>query len=514
VVGVDELDVAKADGDFIYRIHSDGSTLSVLKRAPIGEAAVVENLPLNEFDPAGLFVTATKVILIGNSFPSVSPPEIHVLLYSRGSGGTLTPTGERKIDGMVTGARMIGEMLHLVAELYVEPFGGSDGVSSPSSEEALPASSFGADSPSKLCGCTDVLYEPRTADDEEHLPTLNSLVGVLSMNVEDPTASPTGEWVAMNSASTIYASASNLFVASYGWDGVLPIHQFALSDGSSPTKYVGTALVNGYLLSQFSMDESDGIFRVATTEPPAIEPLFFNGERVAASSPPETWANGVTTFRLNGGDPEPIGKLTGFGNGEQIFAVRFVGDVGYVVTFRQTDPLFTIDLSDPAAPGLRGELVMPGYSAYLHPIADGYLLGVGQKGDENGTLGLGMQMSIFDVRDLDHPILAHTIVIGEGYVDSEVLRDAKAFRFIPEHNLAVLPVSLGTETGERFQIYNVSPASGFSLAGESVFARQTGWSLGNRSFFHNGEISLVGGGELVLRNATAPAINDNWITIE
>ena len=121
------------------------------------------------------------------------------------------------------------------------------------------------------------------------------------------------------------------------------------------------------------------------------------------------------------------GQVDGLGKDEQIYSVRFLGDVGYVVTFRQTDPFFTIDLSDPTDPVVRGELKIPGYSAYLHPVDDGLLLGVGQDATDEGQV-LGTQLSLFDVSDPQDPQRIDTLQIG-GY--SEVEWDHKAFLYWP-----------------------------------------------------------------------------------
>ena len=144
----------------------------------------------------------------------------------------------------------------------------------------------------------------------------------------------------------------------------------------------------GTLLNQFSLSEDKGVLRAATT-------IGFGAEAESK----------VTT--LTAGDRRLVqrGQVGGLGRGERIYAVRFIGDVGYVVTFRETDPLYTVDLCDPPGPRVRGELKIPGYSAYLHPVADDLLLGVGQEATEDGRVQ-GLQFSLFDVSDLARPVRA------------------------------------------------------------------------------------------------------------
>ena len=132
----------------------------------------------------------------------------------------------------------------------------------------------------------------------------------------------------------------------------------------------------------------------------------------------------MTTLAQQDGTLVQLGQVGGLGRGEQIYAVRFVGDVGYVVTFRRTDPLFTIDLSDPAAPRLRGELELLGYSAYLHPLGDGRLLGIGQSATAEGRR-TGAQATLFDVSDLDAPRVTSQVDLPSGWSDVE--QDHHAF---------------------------------------------------------------------------------------
>ncbi|MGD2100773.1 MAG: beta-propeller domain-containing protein [Acidimicrobiia bacterium] len=237
---------------------------------------------------------------------------------------------------------------------------------------------------------------------------------------------------------TVYASTENLYVATQNWqtwafvsgveedqpDGpTTEIHKFDISD-PRVTDYVASGSVAGYLLSQFAMDEHEGVLRVASTTTPW-----------GWGSGPDSESR-VTILGEVGGNLVEVGKIVGLGETEQIYSVRFLGDVGYVVTFRQTDPLYTIDLSNPRAPRLAGELKIPGYSAYLHPLGDGLLMGVGQDATETGR-GLGSQVSIFDVSDPSDPERVDTFTLSKGS-NSEVEYDHHAFLYWD--GLVVIPV--------------------------------------------------------------------------
>ena len=165
--------------------------------------------------------------------------------------------------------------------------------------------------------------------------------------------------------------------------------------------------------------------------------------RVVSTESPAWWGSGgetesfLTTLRPSGGNLVQVGRVGGLGKGERVYSVRFAGDTGYVVTFRQVDPLFTLDLSRPEQPRVLGELKIPGYSAYLHPIGDDLLLGVGQDVDEKSGRPLGTQLSIFDVSDLRKPTRLHTQHLGQGWSEAE--HDHHAFLFWPRTGLVMIP---------------------------------------------------------------------------
>ena len=234
---------------------------------------------------------------------------------------------------------------------------------------------------------------------------------------------------------TVYASKDALYVGLEKWspepDSADPLpgdstqlHKFDTSDPDS-TSYSAGGRVAGHLLNQFSMSEEEGVLRVATT-------------RSGGSEPGQESESGVVTLAERDGALAQLGRVDGLGRGERILAVRFLGDVGYVVTFRRIDPLYTIDLSRPAAPRVAGELKIPGYSAYLHPVGDGLLLGVGQDATSDGRVQ-GTQVSLFDVSDPANPTRLHQRTFG-GNGSSEVEWDHHAFLWWPPSKLAVLPI--------------------------------------------------------------------------
>ena len=261
----------------------------------------------------------------------------------------------------------------------------------------------------------------------------------------------------MTDGRIVYASPESLYVATERWadrpspatpltdkNGVLTaIHKF---DISSPqrTQYRGSGTVSGYLLSQWSLSEHRGVLRVVSTESPA----WWGAGRETESF--------LTTLRSAGGALVQAGRIGGLGKGERVYAVRMIGDTGYVVTFRQIDPLYTVDLAVPERPRVLGELKIPGYSAYLHPVGDDLLLGVGQDASEDGR-PLGTQLSLFDVSNLRSPTRLHKEHLGLGWSEAE--SDHHAFLYWPRTGLMVIPFE------QRAVGYRISRGRGIDPAG-------------------------------------------------
>ena len=269
------------------------------------------------------------------------------------------------------------------------------------------------------------------------MPVEDSGFGMLSVLTLDPKRglTPVDSDAVMTSAQTVYASAEGLYVSTPYWSDDTAskpgedfffggrehtmIHRFDISEPYD-TALTGSGEVIGSLLNQFSMSEHDGYLRVASTDHQEQESY-------------------VTVLETKGEELDRVGRVGNLGLGEQIYAVRFMGDTGYVVTFRQIDPLYTLDLADPERPRVLGELKIMGYSAYLHPVGDDLLLGIGQDANEQGQIK-GTQLSLFDVSDLEDPTRLHQMRLGQGS-NSEAEYDHHAFLWWPALKLAVLPVN-------------------------------------------------------------------------
>lgn len=459
--GVDEPDIVKTDGSYLY--IAQNQELAIVSSWPAEELALSSLLDIDGY-PTGMFLNGDTAIVF-------SYDESDEDLYDRTGSGTrmdLVDVSDRaapeivrtiRIEGSVASSRMIDGDVYVVlnsdidvpdeawdlldtVELpevdwdasamvwemaadearetlrpYVESMVGDWDLS-----EILPRYTdelAGEDGePELLHDCTD-LYAP--ADTTRY--------GVLTIAhldlAEDPT---TGEMDAIGLLAegwTVYASQQNLYTATtsyyswWGWDDLeitSDIHKFSLG-GNVPVFYEASGRVPGWLPSQWAMSEYDGYLRLATT-------LWNDTETDEAGTR-------VTVLGQTGENLEEVGSTGGIAPDEDIYGVRMMEEKGYVVTYQQIDPLWTIDLSDPTSPEVVGELEVLGYSSYLHPLDDDHLVAVGMAGDEwGGTTGVAV--NVFDLTDFANPVLLHQHEISassDGWSYSEALWDHHAFTF-------------------------------------------------------------------------------------
>ncbi|KYG08559.1 hypothetical protein BE21_22970, partial [Sorangium cellulosum] len=296
--------------------------------------------------------------------------------------------------------------------------------------------------------------------------TSYGLTQIESIDLADLDEAPASTSI-IGATDTVYSSHDALYVAARSWQAptapsavnastdVTHLHKFDLVADPSQPRYVASGSVPGHILNQFSLDEHNGKLRVSTT---AMVPGT------------ERWTtrNGVFILEAQGAELSRIGAITDLAPGEQIRSTRFIGDRGYVVTFLRVDPLFVLDLSDPESPSVAGELKIPGFSEYMHPLDDGHLLAIGRDGDENGVV-TGLALQIFDVTDPSAPTLLHKESLEGDYTSSEAEYNHKAFTYYGERDVLAFPVvSYDRETGavaSTLELFNVDIAEGFSHLG-------------------------------------------------
>lgn len=240
----------------------------------------------------------------------------------------------------------------------------------------------------------------------------------------------------------VYATAESLYMSvshqrsdmSYWyWDTgaaeASTVHKFRIGQSPSQTAYLGSGVVPGRVLNQFSMDEYQGDLRVATT---------------TGHVPNPDVESTLTVLRMTDNALKTVGQITGIAKTEDIRSVRFDGPRGYLVSFKKTDPLFVLDLSNAAAPAIVGELKIPGFSTYMHLLDAGHLLALGYEGDDHGSFAYfnGIQLQIFDVTNPTQPALVHKKVYGTRGSSSSALTDHLGFTFLSDRGLLTLPMSI------------------------------------------------------------------------
>jgi uncharacterized secreted protein with C-terminal beta-propeller domain len=266
----------------------------------------------------------------------------------------------------------------------------------------------------------------------------SSLVTILTLDLAGSSLADPKPVTVMADAQTIYSDGSSLYLATdQRWRGQplnssqvdtgTTIYQFDTSRPGRPS-FIAGGSVPGYLVNQYAMSSRGGYLRVATT----------SGNSNWEINQAVTSQSGVYVLKPDGDHLSEVGKVEGLGQGEKIYAVRFLDTLAYVVTFKQTDPLYTVDLSDPTRPTVRGELKITGYSSYLHPIDGNRVIGIGQ--DVNARVQAdGTQVSLFDVSNVDNPTRLSVYQIPGAHSNAEY--DPHAFLYWPATGLLVVPLT-------------------------------------------------------------------------
>ncbi|MBO8165374.1 MAG: beta-propeller domain-containing protein [Brevibacillus sp.] len=442
VAGVDEADLVKTDGTYLYRIS--GKRVIVALAAPAEQMKVVSSLSYEgeEFYPAELYVDDKHLVVIGHDEKRVSKPPFHVtstkaIVYDLRDKTNLKQVKEVSIEGQYLSSRKIGSALYLVANKYIDYYW----IMKEKAELPAPVYSDSAEGSEPFpVDYGDIRYFPESIE-----PNYLLIGGI---NLEQPDQ-PIQLSTYLGAGENIYASPKHLYVAVTGYElertflierpaeQKTTLYKFAMDSGK--TEYRGKGEVPGSILNQFSMDEHDGYFRIATTKG-------------------EVWRTDEHTSKNNlyilDESLNITGKIEDIAPGERIYSVRFMGDRGYMVTFKKVDPLFVIDLQDPTKPTILGKLKIPGYSDYLHPYDENHLIGFGKDAveapvensgtDSSATTAYyqGMKVALFDVSDVNHPIEKFSLIIGDRGTDSELLHNHKALLFSKEKNLLAFPITV------------------------------------------------------------------------
>ena len=503
VAGVDESDSVKvADDGYIYQIHNN--QIRVIKGFPIVELSETATIKFADenFYPTGIYVQNGKLVVLGSTWKMLNTPQVQPVVSSKMAvpiggiwwGGYIPQTSQTRafifdmsdhanpksvrnlaIDGDYLDSRRIGDELYFVARTYPRYYMMGSNVKNAflmKTTEMLPTiiDTKKGKTATRTMSVTDVSYLPDFVEPD--------YVVVASLNLQNPDKALTTK-AYLGAGELVYSSLNNLYLSAskYNFDNstadAIPqdivstqIYKFNIDKGA--VNFAAVGQVPGTALNRFSMDEHGDYFRIATTT--------------------QNWANGTNTstnalFVLDK-TMQPVGELEDLAKGERIYSTRFMGNRCYIVTFKQVDPLFAIDLSVPEKPFVAGELKIPGYSEYLHPYDENHLIGFGHDattynyGYGDVSIPLGLKMALFDVSDMNSPKELYSVKIGDKGTNTPLTYDAKALYWDAEKKLFGFPVDLhelpkgsdsanpsvyGNSVWQGAYIYEVTPEKGFNL---------------------------------------------------
>lgn len=501
VEGVDEADVVQTDGDYIYQVNKN--RIIVARAYPANELEIVNEIKFTEdgsFTPSQLLMGDKKLIVIGyrtetaiitptppvgTPLPSgvtatpyrVSPYTVYkavtkAIIFDIKDKTTINRIREIEIEGNCFSSRKIGSYLYLIANKQI--LGVDD----------KPVYFDSRQGDIRTIGLDSIRYFPEAVR--------SNYMSIVGFNVDEPNSKV---YVSsyLGGGRNMYVSQNNIYVAETNYflrpvtfaadsPGVLRdkttpnrnsqdtlVYKFAMENGN--VTFAGKGEVPGAILNQFSMDEYNGYFRIATTL----------GNVIGGGS--------ANNLYIADKELKVTGKIENIAPGEKIYSTRFMGDRGYMVTFRKIDPLFVFDLKDPSNPAILGKLKIPGYSDYLHPYDENHIIGFGKDTIESsyGTFAWyqGMKVALFDITDVNNPVEKFKEIIGDRGTDSELLVNHKALLFSKSKNLMAFPVTLkeipedikksteeqssspqyGSFTFQGAYVYNIDLENGFKLKG-------------------------------------------------
>ena len=518
VAGVDEPDVVKTDGTYLY-IVSNGKII-IVKAYPTEDADIECEITFNDsIYVQNVFISDLRLVVFaetydypvykGGAIDEMSSsvwygsPNTYIKIFDLEDITNPVLVKDIVVGGSYSGARMIEDFVYVITTQYSYNYGIPDG-------DQVVVPRIMVDDEIKEVPLSDIHY----VDIPEKSSTLTNIV---SVNIHDDTDEIHAEVFLLGNSHTLYVSKSNIYVVySTGYydyvmleelidELLMPtlpesikeefelvdtlsledyqkktvtewilqnyvasmdenqkqaiakaivrqtertiIHRISIADGE--IQYEAQGSIPGFVQNQFSLSEYDGYLRVSTT----IEGWMVRYYLSSIES-----QNNVYVLDM---DLEIVGSLEDLASGEQIYATRFIGDKCYLVTFKQIDPFFVIDLSEPTNPEVLGELKIPGYSTYLHPYDETHIIGIGRDDEK-------VKISLFDVSDLENPIELSKYEIENDdedwyWAQSSALYEHKAFLFDKEKNLLVIPV--GDYSKESAYVFDISVEGGIELKG-------------------------------------------------
>ena len=438
--GIDEGDIVKTDGKYIYYVTNKKVVLVSIEKKPSKISQL--DYAKEEFVPERLYISENKLIVIGNTDVSNKDDEIEASDISENRDNKViakiyniekkkSPKLEREvsIEGEYISSRMIGENIYIFSNKNIDFYNFKDSIEEMNEEDFKPKYLDTIVSKEEQCiEYADISYFPESED--------MAYLNIIGFNINNNKKANVETY--LGAGDNIYCSANNLYIAktkyeykdekAYGYynnyDVNTYIYKFKLENAK--TKYENIGSVSGSILNKFSINERNGYVRLATA----------NNKNLAN----ENITNNLYVLDEN---LKTVAILEDLARGQKVYSVNFMGNRAYIVTFVQTDPLFVIDLSDITNPVPLGELKISGYSKFLYPYDETHIIGFGENTTINeygGVITNGMKMALLDVTDPENPNEKFAVSLGEKGTYSEVLNNSEALLLLKEKNLIAFPI--------------------------------------------------------------------------
>lgn len=368
VEDVDEADIVKTDGKYIYYVNSKKEV--VILSAKDGKTEKVGTIGAGSIDNyvQDIYLKGDTLVTVGKFYTGDDEGSSGISIYDISDRSDPSLVSFFKQSGEIVTSRMVGDFAYIVTEDYIY-----------SGDRYLPMCGFG-DSYTRLSP-TDISCVPT--------PRSCSYIVLSAVDVTSGKQGKSASKAVFGATDEIYCNDHNLYSVSSEWGNNTDTEYTRIARASLDglnIRFNGTATVRGYIVNRFAMDEADGYFRIATT----------------------SMRNGIDVNNLYVLDSslKEAGKVTGFARNESIKAVRYMGTKAYVITYEAIDPLFIIDLADPKDPRIEGEVKIDGFSTLLVPAGEGRLIGIGHATGDNGYGGeydSGLKLVLFDISDPSRP---------------------------------------------------------------------------------------------------------------
>lgn len=436
VDGVSESDIVKTDGKYIYSItdadlrifKADGEKSALLSQTKISDD--------QDYQFGEMFIKNDRLIILKSNYENRYKQSVSFTIYDVSDASAPQKIAECSQDGVYNSARMVDDYVYLISNCYInldlinkdEPATFVPGVVCNDTLKTVPA---------------DRIY----CFSEENCENMYTVVG--AYNYKDGALSDTASL--LGGSESIYCSKDNIILTNSYFVSAEDVKTDKYSQtkttvsrleiNNGKIKYKASGDIDGELENQFFIDEYNGYFRFVTTVYEVTESVtnFANTTSGIATYSSDTFAK----LSVLDGSLKTVGTISDLARGEKVYSVRFMGDIAYFVTFRQTDPLFSADLTDPQNPKILGELKITGFSEYMYPYGDGLLLGFGQEADAKTGITSSLKLSMFNISDPSDVFESDKTVV-EGYNYSPALWNHKAMLVSPTKNL------IGFASGDNY----------------------------------------------------------------